>query len=74
MHPCRVCLTLDGDSTPKASAKWCGKCGTFICAECKPNLLRRGMALAIIATNKKRRKELAEERRARKDAVAQQQH
>ena len=43
MNPCRVCELLDNDSTPKATAKWCGLCGTFICEECRGNPARRAL-------------------------------
>jgi Zn-finger nucleic acid-binding protein len=66
-HPCKVCQTLDGDHTPKATAKYCGMCGTYICEPCGGNWLRRGMAKAIIETSAKRRRELAEERKAHRE-------
>ena len=68
MHPCKVCQLLDGDNTPKATAKFCGVCGTYICDDCSPNLLRRSMAMGIIATSKEKRRKMWEEAKARRES------
>jgi hypothetical protein len=44
MNICKVCELLDNDSTPKATAEWCGVCGTFICGQCRWSPTRRVMA------------------------------
>lgn len=49
MKPCAVCSLLDNDRTPKATAKWCGFCGTFICDECQVDPARRALAAAAKA-------------------------
>jgi hypothetical protein len=63
MHPCKVCIELDGDRTLKADIKFCGMCGTWICSECEPNLLRRGMAMGIIKARKLAAWKKAQERK-----------
>ena len=35
---------MDQDIIPK-ECDWCELCSSFICKECKPNLIRRGMAM-----------------------------
>jgi hypothetical protein len=67
-HPCGVCKELEGDRTLKATAKFCGVCGTYICDECSPNLLRRGMAMAIVKARKLRFRKLAQERKSLRDS------
>jgi hypothetical protein len=67
-HPCGVCKELEGDRTPKATAKWCGVCHTYICDDCEPNLLRRGMAMAIVKARRLRFRKVAEERRVLRDS------
>lgn len=35
---------MDQNIIPK-ECEWCELCSQFICKECKPNLIRRGMAM-----------------------------
>lgn len=39
--PCDVHRMVKGDSSPKASSRWCRLCGAFICDECRPNVTDR---------------------------------
>lgn len=41
---CKVCAIMDNNIIPK-ECEWCELCSQFICKECKPNLIRRGMAM-----------------------------
>jgi len=34
-QPCDVCFAVDGDRTPKATARWCGRCRKWICDRCR---------------------------------------
>ena len=40
---CEVCYYVDGDTTRK-EVTFCKPCESWICAKCKPNWVRRGMA------------------------------
>jgi hypothetical protein len=69
MHHCGVCYELEGNKTPNPTAKFCGVCGVYICDECRPNLLRRAMAMGIRKDRKLRAaRKLKELREARKAA------
>ena len=41
---CRVCVLIDNNYTKK-KVEFCPACDHFICLECKPNLVRRGIAM-----------------------------
>lgn len=40
---CRVCELIDNDKTIK-EVTYCEFCKAYICKECEPNLLKRGLA------------------------------
>ena len=41
---CKVCDIMDENIIPK-ECEWCDTCSAFICKECKPNLIKRGLAM-----------------------------
>lgn len=41
--PCKVCELIDKNMIPK-DCQWCELCSAFICKDCEPNLIKRGMA------------------------------
>jgi hypothetical protein len=49
-RPCDVCVILDNDQTIKECA-YCGLCDKWICAVCRPNMLRRAEAVRTIAAS-----------------------
>ncbi len=48
---CDVCFYVDNDATIK-DVEYCETCNAYICAKCKPNLFRRGLAMVKKQTSK----------------------
>jgi hypothetical protein len=66
MHRCAVCFELDGKKEPDPTAKYCRACGVYICDDCRPNLLRRSMAMALRKARKLRAAQKLKELRERR--------
>ena len=44
IRPCDVCRLAQGDSTPKEGVSYCGRCGAWICPECRRRYDLRAIA------------------------------
>lgn len=50
---CKVCELVDEDSTTK-DIFWCETCKEYICKQCEPNLLKRGLAMIMQKLKRKK--------------------